>query len=699
MRLTSLSSLDLSALTRSHISLKLVLNVVLLWPLARAAHNQAAPLAIPVGSDWIGYDGNWSPVSIQVGSPPQWMNVFPNTGSSEIWVIGREGCDSSMECRTKRGGLFLSNESSTWKEHGFYEMGDTLQLGRGGIGDYGCDSISLSDQLVLADQVVSMINTTDWWIGSLGLGVKKTAFTGGDKLSFLSTLVENRSLIPSHSYGYTAGAYYQLKGVPSSLTVGGVDRNRFFENNVTFALSPDDLPVVAVKSIRISTQLKPQGSNLARPPISKGLELYTIDSSTPFFWFPEYLCTAFAAELGLEYNDTLQLYTYGSNFSKYETAMNSNISFTFTLSDLPDSKKAVNVTLPFYAFDHKLSYPFPKLGANASSQGLRYFPMRKASDPKQFTLGRAFLQEVYLAVDYGRRNFSISQAKFPADGGAYKNLVKITPPADGPGKDPSGSHRSLSTGAAAGIGVGLGAAVIIFACVGIVICRRRRKGELALGPFRFRERGPKDKRRRYYWKFWRSSGSPAPSELLGDKHFAVEAPADSSVTRFELPGSTKLIELEASEVTNPFYSANGKRRGGADGPPAYGDEGGLENIRESPPSDIHATSTMGPPVYVLSDLPLDNDQVETYIVSPVDPGETFDENDSTGGPSPLSPTAGRLLDESFPQVTPRSVPQAEYSSGTETNSPTIENIQDPDEALEELQRPPRVHRRKFSWEG
>lgn len=87
-------------------------------------------------------------------------------------------------------------------------MGNTLQLGRSGVGYYGSDDICLNERLTIADQIVNIVNTTDWWIGSLGLGNKQTNFTMGSMLSFLGTLV-NRSLVPSLSYGYTAGAYYR----------------------------------------------------------------------------------------------------------------------------------------------------------------------------------------------------------------------------------------------------------------------------------------------------------------------------------------------------------------------------------------------------------------------------------------------------------------------------------------------------------
>ena len=34
-------------------------------------------------------------VSIRVGTPPQWTNVFVSTASQETWMIGVGGCDGS----------------------------------------------------------------------------------------------------------------------------------------------------------------------------------------------------------------------------------------------------------------------------------------------------------------------------------------------------------------------------------------------------------------------------------------------------------------------------------------------------------------------------------------------------------------------------------------------------------------------------
>ncbi len=176
--------------------------------LTTAAPKPSA-VSIPVRTDWFGYDGNWSPVSVRVGTPPQWVDLFVSTASQETWVIGNGGCDGTTECLTKRGGVFQTNESSTWADQGPFVLGLDPQLAFGGVGIYGFDNISLSDSVSVPSQVVGIINTTEYWLGLFGLGVEPTNFTSVDKPTFLDSMVETMSLIPSHSYGYTAGAYYR----------------------------------------------------------------------------------------------------------------------------------------------------------------------------------------------------------------------------------------------------------------------------------------------------------------------------------------------------------------------------------------------------------------------------------------------------------------------------------------------------------
>lgn len=100
---------------------------------------------------------------------------------------------------------------------GLYELDLDTQLGDQGFGYYGLDSIALDDSTSVPSQIVAEVNSTEAWIGTLGLGVQQTRFSGNENnLPFLSSLVENASFIPSHSYGYTAGASYRKSHNDSS---------------------------------------------------------------------------------------------------------------------------------------------------------------------------------------------------------------------------------------------------------------------------------------------------------------------------------------------------------------------------------------------------------------------------------------------------------------------------------------------------
>lgn len=109
--------------------------------------------------------------------------------------------------------MFSKNLSTTREEQGFYGLGLDPQLGFGGSADYLFDSIALSDQISVPSQVIGVTNTTEYWLGLFGLGIKPSNFTNVEKKTFLASMVENQSLIPSHSYGYTAGAYYRKESI------------------------------------------------------------------------------------------------------------------------------------------------------------------------------------------------------------------------------------------------------------------------------------------------------------------------------------------------------------------------------------------------------------------------------------------------------------------------------------------------------
>ena len=201
--------IDVVHLARS-IDSSVTIALVLFLSLSLTAAAEPTPIVATTSSDFLGYDGSWSAISIRVGTPEQYVSVLPSTLGQETWVVGPAGCDGTTLCTNKRGGLFAANESSSFRSEGLYELNFDPQLGNSGLGYYGLDTVSLDDTTSVSDQIVAVVNATDYWIGSLGLGVQDTRFSGLKDISpLLSSLVEKGNDIPSRSYGYTAGAFYR----------------------------------------------------------------------------------------------------------------------------------------------------------------------------------------------------------------------------------------------------------------------------------------------------------------------------------------------------------------------------------------------------------------------------------------------------------------------------------------------------------
>jgi hypothetical protein len=141
-----------------------------------------------------------------------------------------------------------------------------------------------------------------------------------------------------------------------------------------------------------------------------------LDSGLPYIWLPEESCIVFEKAFNLTYNETTNLYPVSDDQHKALVAQNPNI--TFTLGNLT-AGFSTNISLPYAAFDLVASYPiFPVK--------TKYFPLRRAANATQVTLGRTFFQEAYVIADYDRGNFSVSQCKWEAN--AQQVIVPILAP-------------------------------------------------------------------------------------------------------------------------------------------------------------------------------------------------------------------------------------------------------------------------------
>ncbi|MCJ1387067.1 hypothetical protein MMC17_010196 [Xylographa soralifera] len=245
--------------------------------------------------------------------------------------------------------------------------------------------------------MVAGIASKDFYLGYFGLGPAPTNLTTLDnpRESLLSTLKE-QNLLPSISWGYTAGASYRLKGVDGSLTLGGYDSSRFIQSSVSCNFADDNTRNLVVGLQSITTDSSDDTQTVIN--LLPNSTLAFIDSTVSHIWLPLDSCQAFEQTFGLVYDSATELYLINDTLHDSLIARNASITFQFG-NDLT-SVETVNITLSYASFDLELTSDYPGI-INTT----RYFPIRRAANDTQNTLGRTFLQEAYLIADYERSNF------------------------------------------------------------------------------------------------------------------------------------------------------------------------------------------------------------------------------------------------------------------------------------------------------
>ncbi|KAI1377667.1 acid protease [Hypoxylon crocopeplum] len=476
-----------------------IVGTLLVPDLARA--DDLSALWIEPSLKWYGIDGNWSSIGLFVGEPAQEIDVTVSTSLSEIWVVENGGCSPNSLCAEARGGVYNLSASSSWSPLGAWQLG-LEYLGLGGNGDYAMETVVVYDsvrrwQTSFNKQVVAGFNETGYYTGFFGLGITPGRFNNVVAQSPIAALVEQDGTIPSHSYGYTAGAYYGgPRGTPLSLTLGGYDANRFEPHDTKFSLSSSiRQPEVFMRAITTSvSDASKAPTNWSAPSVqlSSFNESVTalLDSSTPYLWLPQTICDRFATSLNLTWNETLELYLFPDidNLDRYRSSP--DLSFTFTLSSMDNHDNfgqplnvpgVVNITVSANAFFQNLHYPYMNL-IDYRQPAVPYFPLKRTGSDNRAILGRSFFQEAYLITNYETGTFSVHKAKFPEkplrDTSIQTIAVSDRSPYPGPPARPD-NGGALTQPQTVGIAIGV-CLLGIAAAVTFFILRRRRRKQRAI---------------------------------------------------------------------------------------------------------------------------------------------------------------------------------------------------------------------------
>jgi len=324
------------------------------------------------------------------------------------------------------------------------------------------------------------------------------------------------------------------------LVLGGTNYGRYSPNNVTFPLDANQNPVLSLNNIVVTaTGIPPWGAGPDR--LSLEPAQVQIDSTTPFLWLPPSICRQFEQDLGLKWNDSASLYLFdSSNARAHENLKQLNMTFTFTLAFKPGSPETVDIVVPYSSLDLSISWPYV-----GTTHEIPYFPLKRAANEDQYTLGRAFLQHAYLAVDYGHQNFSIHQATFPAQN---DNIVPIPPPGQeaqgdmGAGSSTAGSHKP-AIGAIVGGVVG-GVAFIVLALL-LFRYLRPKKGEHAGGEQKPDETAqPEQIEGQQIWEAYGDFGPIKPPFAVGHRHSVASEMHGEGMSRSELPA----VNIDPAEL-------------------------------------------------------------------------------------------------------------------------------------------------------
>jgi len=437
------------------------------------------PYVVPPSQEFDGSDGDWSTFKVSVGTPGQDFRMLPSTKSGQTFVMWPGACleTDPQDCPSRRGiGVFdgaqstgfLSNASSSWSSIGEYEVDLEQALNLTARAAFGFDTVSLgpaaesASNLALEGQVVAGVPDPAYFTGHIPLGVPESSFGGGNAIDAFLPNLRNKTLIPSLSFAYTAGAKYRLKSVFGQLIIGGYDSTRFEPNkddlSFAFSTNPSRLLTVGVGSITATNTLKGTYS------LSSGTHFSLIDSTVAHLWLPRDICDSFETAFGLTYDESTNLYLINSTMHDQVKARNPIVTIKLVNSLQDVSTNYTNIVLPYSAFDLQASWPYYPNATN-------YFPIRRAANDTQYTLGRTLLQEAYLVVDYERGNFTVAQNVWP-DPLPAANVVTIQP--SGASSSDSSSNSGLSTAAIVGIAVG-GGVLILAVIIGFFFFWRRRR--------------------------------------------------------------------------------------------------------------------------------------------------------------------------------------------------------------------------------
>jgi hypothetical protein len=247
--------------------------------------------------------------------------------------------------------------------------------------------------------------------------------------------------------------------------LGGYDKARMADPGTTIQMPSlqNTTLAVGVNSILFKPNQDIDANTYS---LTNGSFAAVIDSTLPYLILPHDVCDQFVEHFGLEYDELRELFTVNVSSHQMNVRQNGNVSIKISASADTDSDMFTSIVLPYAAFDQQGKFPLFD-----SDNGTNYFPIKRAKEGR-YVLGRTFLQEAYIIVNYEYANFTVA----PAYTDKMPDPILVTlhdRSYTGPPTPPAG-RGGLSAGAIAGIVIGIIGTFIIAAIAAFFFWRKRR---------------------------------------------------------------------------------------------------------------------------------------------------------------------------------------------------------------------------------
>lgn len=179
-------------------------------------------------------------------------------------------------------------------------------------------------------------------------------------------------MIPSLSYGFTAGSYYRSKSVKNalgSMIFGGYDASLNGSSSVSFDFADNTGRELVVAIQSITKSVAATDTDLLPSSIFAAL-----DSSQPNIWLPVEACQKFEDAFGISWNATAELYILNSTV--HDSLLKENANVTFRVGNTVSGGPVADIVFPYNSFDLTASWPL-------TSDSQSYFPLKRAANETQ----------------------------------------------------------------------------------------------------------------------------------------------------------------------------------------------------------------------------------------------------------------------------------------------------------------------------